>query len=275
MARDKTTEIDELFDRGLDIQNRRVHFGDMDEYTEDGGSSAGDFNWASVEKAVRGIRRLAAINPKKPIELHMMSPGGDPYYMAGLYDEILACPCQVRFVGRGLVGSAATWIMAICDERYLHANTTVLLHHGSTTFSGTHTDSQVDAKADRSLRNKLAQLFADNSHMPINFWQDILQRDVYITAEEALLMGLIDKVISPKKRGNLRRIRQAHMKKAPDKRKLNALIKRIHNRIDKPVRLKEITINMPPEEHVDPNVVVDESAADNEQFIPGMPKQPA
>jgi ATP-dependent Clp protease protease subunit len=273
MARDRITEMDELFDRGVDIHNRRVYWGDVEEYSNDDGdgSTAGDFNWVSVEKAIRGIRRLVAINSKKPIELHVMSPGGDPYFMMALYDEILYCPCQVKFIGKGLVGSAATWIMAVCDERYLHPNTTVLLHYGYGGHSGTHTDSQVDAKEDKRFRARLAQLYVDNSHMPLNFWQDVLQRDTHITAEEAVLMGLADKVIPPKKRGNLRRMRQTHLNDPPDKRKLNALIKRIHQRIDRPASLKTININMPHVEECDPTVKIDESAVDNWPTLPASP----
>lgn len=259
------TELDDLFDIGIDIKKRRIYFGTWEGMDED--EWPGDFTWVSCENAVRGLHRLADINPKKPIELHMASYGGDPYMMLGLYDAIQDCPCQVKFFGRGRIASAATWIMAGCDERYLYPNTTVMIHDGSDGTDGKHTDVQIDAKEGKRLQERLDELYKENSHMPVMFYRDILQRDVYLTAEEAVLLGLADKVLPPKKRGNLRRMRQAHMSKTPDKRKLNALLKRIHQRIDRPGKIKDITINTPHEEPSSPDIIVDESSVDDKDIL--------
>ncbi len=259
------TELDDLFDRGIDVKKRRIYFGVWEGMEED--ERPGDFSWTSCENAIRGLHRLADINPKKPIELHMASYGGDPYMMLGLYDAIQDCPCQVKFFGRGRIASSATWIMAGCDERYLYPNTIVMIHDGSTGEPGKHTDVQIDAKEDKRLQNQLDDMYVADSHMPVAFYRDVLQRDVYITAEEAVLIGLADKVLSPKKRGNLRRMRQAHMSKTPDKRKLNALLKRIHQRTDKPNKVKEITINVPQKEPSSPDIIIDESSADNKDIL--------
>jgi len=265
MSVNTKTELDDLFDRGVDVKKRRIYFGHWEGLEDD--ESPGDFNWTSCENAVRGLHRLADINPKKPIELHMASYGGDPYMMLGLYDAIQDCPCQVKFFGRGRISSSATWIMAGCDERYIYPNTTIMIHDGEDGIGGKHTDVQVNAKEGKRLQDRLDDLYRENSHMPVAFYRDVLQRDVYITAEEAVLIGLADRIVQPKKRGNLRRIRQAHMSKAPDKRKLNALLKRIHQRTDRPGKIKDITINIPQVEPSSPDIIVDETSADNRDIL--------
>lgn len=258
----KHAEFDNLIDRGIDINKRRIYFGCWGDLLGEE-EVAGEFTIASVERAVRHLHRLIDINPKKPIELHMMSGGGDEHAMFRLIDEILACPCQVKFIGGGYIGSAATWVMAICDERWLHANTTVMAHDGSGGFDQSHTDNQIWAKMAKATQEKLNELFAANSRMPKSFWTSIIQRDVNLTAEEAITLGLADKIIPYKKRGNLRRMRQAHMSEKINKRKLTTLVKKIHARIERPTELKEIVINMPEAEPSDPNIIIDETTVDN------------
>ena len=135
------SEIGEIITNGVDEKNRRIYFGvdgDEDEH-------AGGVNWSSVENAIRALHKLSSDYKNKPIELHMCSPGGSPMDMLRLYDEIQRCSCKVIFVGGGETSSAATWIMAGCDERLLHKHTYVLLHDGSDSCHDRHTEFMIDA----------------------------------------------------------------------------------------------------------------------------------
>lgn len=255
MAVEKTELTDNLA-YGVDLKNRRIYFGvNLD--TEDAGEAT-DFSISSVEYAVRALHRMATDAPGKPIEIHMCSAGGDPYAMLRLYDEIQACPCQIKFFGSGIVMSAATWIMAGSDERHLHPNTTVMVHDGADGFEGKHTDAQIEAAEMRRLQDLLYDIYATNTRMPKEFWQDVCQRDLYLTAQEAVALGLADKVIEPKKRGNLRKTRQAALKKKPDDMK--KLINELYNRINR-VKVPKIELNEIKKEPVDPAVVVSEAVS--------------
>src|ERR1035437_5981137 len=259
------TELTDNLAYGVDLKNRRIYFGinldtgDVEEST--------DFTSSSVEYAVRALHRMATDAPGKAIELHMSSSGGNIYSMLRLHDEILACPCQIKFIGGGAIMSAATLIMACCDERYLHPNTIVMVHELSTSHDGKHTDLQVDALANRNLMNKLYDLYAVNSRMPADFWADVCQRDLYLTADEAVKLGLADKILEPKKRGNLRKVRQAILKKEVDTKEMNKLIKDVYTRINK-VKIPKIELNEPKKEATDPNIIVDTASLPIETKTP-------
>jgi ATP-dependent Clp protease, protease subunit len=251
---DKDIELTEIFDVGFDRKKRRIYFGTTKvEENDDHGSVC----WKSVEDAIRQMHVLVKDNARKPIEIHSYSWGGDVYAMLRMIDEIEACPCKVVFIGGGKIASAMTWIMAVCDERLLHKNTVVMLHDGVDSVEGKHTDVQVDAKHGLDLQERIDKIFAHNSIMPFEFWQDVLQRDVYMTAEETIQIGLADKIIEPKKRGNLRRSRIALMNKPRDAKEMKKLVKSMYERTNrKNMRKLELEI---PKEQCDPDVIVDES----------------
>lgn len=248
------TELTDNLAYGVDIKNRRIYFGvHLD--TSDS-NEATDFTIASVEYAIRAIHRMASESPGKSIELHMCSYGGDPYAMLRLYDEIHNCPCQIKFYGSGAIMSAATWIMAGCDERYLSLNATVMVHDGSDGWEGKHTDGQIMAAEMRRLQDLLYDIYATNSRMPKEFWEDVCQRDLYLTAHEAVSLGLADKVLEPKKRGNLRKMRAATMKKEPDSKEMKKIIGDVYHRINK-VKVPKIELNQFKKEESDPNIRVE------------------
>lgn len=251
-------ELDELFAYGVDIKNRRIYFGSPLDGMDN--ESTGDFTQASIELAVRALHKLASDAPGKPIEIHINSYGGSPYDMLRLYDEILASPCQIKFIGSGVVMSAATWIMAACDERYLHPNTTVMVHDGTDGFEGKHTDAQIQAAEMKRIQGVLYEIYAANSRMPKEFWEDVCQRDLYLSAEEAIMLGLADKIIETKKRGNLRRLRQSALKKNPSSKDMKELIHKVYSRINK-LKVPKIELNEHKKEPSDPNLVL--SSVDN------------
>jgi|GEM_PF-3138507 len=251
---EKTDLLDSLV-YGVDIKNRRIYFGVGLDWTEE---SPGDFTQASVELAIRALHKMSLDAPGKPIEIHMNSYGGDPYAMLRLHDEILSCPCQVKFFGGGAIMSAATWILAVCDERYLQPNATVMVHDGSEEYGGKHTDVQITAAEMKRLQDVLYDIYEKNSRMPKEFWQDVCQRDLYLTAHEAVSLGLADKIVEPKKRGNLRKARQNALKKPIENADMKKLLGDIYGRINK-VKVPKITLNEIAKEPVDPKIIVDET----------------
>ncbi len=250
------TELTDNLAYGVDMKNRRIYFGvNLD--TADADSST-DFTLSSVEIAVRAMHRMASDAPNKPIELHVSSYGGDVYSMLKLHDEILACPCQVKFVGAGPIMSSASFIMAICDERLIHPNTVVMVHELSSNTDGKHSDMKIDAAENARLMNQLCSIYEANSRMPKEFWLDICQRDVYLTASETVSLGLADKVIEPKKRGNLRKARQAAMRKEVGEKDMKQLVKSLYERTNR-TRIPKLEMNEIKKEAADPHLFVEEN----------------
>lgn len=256
------TDLEQELVYGIDPKTRRISFGVPMANTPEEEMHMGDFSQLSVELAVRAIRRMEHEHPKKPIEIHMMSYGGDAEAMLYLHDVIEASTCQFKFFGGGVIMSSATWIMAVCDERYLYRNTNVMVHDGSPDSNdGKTTEDAAILAAEQIRRDRiLHDIYAHNSIMPYSFWKQVCKRDLYMPAHEVVGLGLADKVIEPKKRGNLRKIRSEHMKKITENPKiLKTLVNKLYKRINLDISVKELVIKPAPIEKNDPNIVIDDT----------------
>lgn len=249
------TALDNILVHGIDQKNRIIHFGlpvDGMEY------DTGDFVQASVEVAVRAIISMSIDSPNKPISIYMNSYGGDPYAMNYMKDVMLASPCQFKFYGGGAIMSAATWILAVSDERYLYKDATVMVHTGWEEQGDRYNDFHIGADESKRLMDLLYDCYAENSSMPKQFWRDLCQRDLYLTSEESVVLGLADKVVEPKRRGNLRKMRTKHLSK-PNQTKIRRLTKELYERVEVNPPGQELKVNAPPVEQVDDSLVIDDT----------------
>lgn len=226
---------------GIDIRERKIFFGYVD------GAGDDDVAFESISLAIRAIDKMVAISNKQPIELHFTSYGGDPYQAFALIDKILESPCKFIFYGRGAIMSAATFIMAVCDERCLSKNSTVMLHDGSDFFEGNTTDLQVYAKEVDRVQDFYNEIYANNSWLDKSFWEDIIRRDLYLTADECVLIGLADKVIHTPGRSKFRNRKKPT---ATDVAKVQKLMKKFAERT-KLSRLSEVKIHFHEDKYED------------------------
>lgn len=255
MSRAKT-ELEAYLVYGVDEKNRRVYFG-TDLVTSDP-DDVGGFSQCSIEFAIRAIERMASDHPKTPIEIHMNSYGGDAYAMLALYDLMQTISCQIKFYGKGAIMSAATWIMCGADERHLYPNTRIMVHNGWTgAVEGKVTDAELAMEEEKYLQKRLEEIYAENSRMPFEFWHEVCKRDLYLSAEETIQLGLADRIIHPKKRGNYRKIRQHHLTQKIDKRKMNKLVVKLMERIQATPGKLEITINEHKPEPIDERLTIE------------------
>jgi ATP-dependent protease ClpP protease subunit len=219
------SQIELYLEYGIDLHHRRIYFGDID-YDE-----GSDVGFSSIEMAIRSIDKMLDLN-NKPIELHMNSFGGSAYDMLALYDKIRESPCKFLFYGRGAIMSAATFIMCICDERYLSEHTTVMVHEGWTETYGNCTDVKIDQEESDRLNRKLYEIYSKNSKMTDpKFWERVCQRDLYMEADEAVELGLADKIIEPRKRGNFRRGVRAQTFSNISRKDISKAVDKLYKRI--------------------------------------------
>lgn len=260
------TELSDQLIYGIDLKARRIHFGiGLDHSEEDPGAVSA----ASVEMAIRAIHRMVEDAPNKPIEIYMNSYGGACYAVLYLIDVILSSPCQFKFYGGGSIMSAATWVMAVCDERNLFPSARVMIHEIADDIGYTKTtDQAINLKESKTLTNYMIELYANNSRMPKEFWDDLVKKDVYLSAEEAIMLGLADKVVEYKKRGNLRKSRQASLNKEVDSKELKKLVKDIYVRTERE-RVPHIELNPTKKEEVDAKVIIDDTP------MPEKPEEPS
>jgi ATP-dependent Clp protease protease subunit len=254
------TELEDYLVYGVDEKHRRIFFGcSLTDSGEDG--EVGGITQTSVELAIRAIERMILDAPKTPIELHVMSEGGDPRAILALHDVIQAATCQIKFYGRGSIMSAAVALMACCDERYLYPNTTIMLHDGtdSDIGSGRNADIYIDAAEWDRLNHKFYDIYAHNSKMPKKFWMEACKRDLYMSAEEAIQLGLADKIIPTLRRGNYRKVRQNTLKDV-NPEKLTKLAEKLFERI-KINSIVELTILPPVVEEIDDSLTIEQLPA--------------
>jgi len=211
---------------GINFKERKIFFGYVD------GGSEDNIDFESISMAIRAIDRMLAISNKQPIELHFTSYGGDPYQSLALVDKILESPCKFVFYGRGAIMSAATVIMAVCDERYLSKNATVMLHDGSDGFEGNTTDMQIYVKESERVQETYNEIYANNSWLKKNFWDAVVRRDLYLTADECITVGLADKIVHNPGRSKFRNRKKPN---SSESNKISRLVKKFGDRIKLPI----------------------------------------
>lgn len=224
---------------GVDLFHRRIYLGYLD------GAADDDIGFESIALAIRGIDKLLDFSNKEPIEIHCCSYGGSPYHSLALVDKILESPCKFIFYGRGAIMSAATVIMAVCDERYVSKNATIMLHDGSDGFEGKTTDMQIYVKETERLQDAYNEIYAHNSWLDKSFWDSVVRRDLYLTADEALAIGLVDRLIHAPGRSKFR----ARKKPTPsDYSKVGRLMKKFSERTKIPA-LAEVKLHFVEDKH--------------------------
>jgi hypothetical protein len=142
-----------------------------------------------------------------------------------------------------------------------------MVHDGNEQFDYTHTDTKIAMAEAVRLQDLLYDVYAANSRMPRSFWADLCQRDLYLTAEEAIKLGLADKLIEPKKRGNLRKVRAAALKKSPLHNEMEKLVHDLYARVDRH-NVPKLELNKPIKDECDPHIKIDDSPLPQEVIPP-------
>jgi ATP-dependent Clp protease protease subunit len=144
---------------------------------------------------------LQADNPEKDIYLYINSPGGSVYAGLAIFDTIQFLSCPVNTYCMGIAASMGSFLLSAGTKgkRYALPNSRIMLHQPSMSFArGTAADLEIQAKEILYLRERLNHIYAENTGQPIERINDDLDRDRFMSPEEARDYGLIDHVISRK-----------------------------------------------------------------------------
>ncbi len=267
MTKYTNDEIEFIIDKGIDIKNRVIFWGREAVIGDIEDSNA--FHELTVGRTIRQLHVLTSMN-HQPITLRVNSGGGELASAFQLIDEILRNPCQIKFEGSGDICSAATLLMAVCDERWLHKNTMVMVHELSGGTWGKRSNMEVDSKMFKELAAKMVEVYEANSIMAASFWEDVIGsgRDVWLTPEETVTLGLADDIIDPVKRGNLRKKRAAHLAKKHAPQKLNKLSQKVFQRANIKSAIKEVQAHVPAADASDPNIIIEIASPEVESNEP-------
>ena len=141
---------------------------------------------------------LEADNPEKDIHMYINSPGGSVTAGMAIYDTIKYIKPEVCTYCVGQASSMGAFLLAGGTKNKRHAmpNSRIMIHQPLGGISGQATDMEIHAKEILKTRERLNLILAENTGQKMSIIQKDTDRDFFMTAEEALKYGLIDKVVS-------------------------------------------------------------------------------
>jgi ATP-dependent Clp protease protease subunit len=140
---------------------------------------------------------LEAENPKKEISMYINSPGGMVTSGMAIYDTMQFIRPPVSTLCCGQAASMASLLLAAGakDMRFALPNARVMVHQPSGGFQGQATDIMLHAQEILNLKKRLNEIYVKHTGQTYKSIEDALERDKFLTANDAKEFGLVDKVI--------------------------------------------------------------------------------
>jgi ATP-dependent Clp protease protease subunit len=163
----------------------------------------GPVNETTANLIVAQLLFLESENPDKDINFYINSPGGSVSAGLAIYDTMQFIKSPVSTTCMGLAASMGAFLLAAGakDKRYCLPNSRVMIHQPSGGFSGQASDIEIQAKEILYLRRRLNEMMAKHTGQPIDVIEKDTDRDNFMSAEEALKYGIIDKVLMSRLEG--------------------------------------------------------------------------
>jgi ATP-dependent Clp protease protease subunit len=143
---------------------------------------------------------LEADDPDKDISLYINSPGGSSYAGMAIYDTVQFVKPDVKTICVGIGMSAAAMILAggATGKRMALPNAKIMIHQGSGGFRGTPADIQIAAREVLSMTRRMAEIIARHTGQDVEQVMRDIDRDRFMTPEEAREYGLVDEIVLPR-----------------------------------------------------------------------------
>ena len=140
---------------------------------------------------------LESENPDKDINLYINSPGGVVTAGLAIYDTMQYIRCDVSTMCIGQASSAASLLLmaGAKGKRYALPNSRVMIHQPSGGAQGQATDIEIQAREILYLRGRLNQLYVKHTGQPLDQIERDMERDRFMSGEDAKAYGLIDSVL--------------------------------------------------------------------------------
>ena len=161
----------------------------------------GPINDAVASLVTAQLLFLESEDPKKEISLYINSPGGLVTAGLGIYDTMQYINSPVSTLCIGQASSMGSFLLAAGEKgkRYSLPNSRIMVHQPSAGFQGQATDIQIHAKEIMSLKERLNKIYSKHTGKSIEDISEALERDNFMTADEAKKFGLIDSVVEKRK----------------------------------------------------------------------------
>lgn len=157
-----------------------------------------EVNDATASLVVAQLLYLEGQDPKKDISLYINSPGGSVSAGFAIYDTMNYIKCDVSTICIGMAASMGAFLLSAGTKgkRCALPNSEIMIHQPLGGSQGQATDIAIQANQIIKIKKKLNLILSDNTGKPIEVIEKDTERDNYMTAQEAMEYGLIDKVIT-------------------------------------------------------------------------------
>jgi ATP-dependent Clp protease protease subunit len=146
---------------------------------------------------------LEAENPKKEIHMYINSPGGIVTAGLAIYDtmQYVRPPVQTFCIGQAASAASLLLMAGKKGERYALPNARIMVHQPSASFYGQAADIARHAQEILKMKTRLNEIYARHTGQTVEAVEKLLDRDTYMTADEAKAFGLLDQVMARRPEG--------------------------------------------------------------------------
>jgi ATP-dependent Clp protease, protease subunit len=157
-----------------------------------------DVNETSANLIVAQLLFLQAQDAKKDIFFYINSPGGSVYDALAIYDTMQFVTNDVQTVGIGVQASAAAFLLSsgTKGKRFALPHATVMIHQPSSGTRGKVTDQEIDLRESLRVKHLLESIMAKNTGQRQERIHEDMERDRWMTSEEAKKYGIVDSIIT-------------------------------------------------------------------------------
>jgi ATP-dependent Clp protease protease subunit len=157
----------------------------------------GEIDDAVANTVIAQLLFLQSEDPKKDISIYINSPGGSATATLAMIDTMNHIKPDVSTVCVGMAASGGAWMLSAGTKgkRFALPNAEIMIHQPLGGAQGQATDIEIRAKQILKLRETLAKMMAKNTGQPVAKVEKDIDRDFFMSADEAKKYGIIDKIL--------------------------------------------------------------------------------
>ena len=159
-----------------------------------------EVNSTTASLVVAQMLYLEAQDPDKDIQFYINSPGGSVTDGMAIYDTMQYVKCDVSTICIGMAASMGAFLLSsgAKGKRFALPNAEIMIHQPSAGTQGQITDMAIHLKRLEIIKKRMNHILSENTGKPIEVVTADCERDNFMSADEAVSYGLIDKVITRK-----------------------------------------------------------------------------
>ena len=156
-----------------------------------------EVNDATASLVIAQLLFLDSEDPDKDINLYINSPGGSVTAGMAIYDTMQYIKCDVATICVGMAASMGAFLLSAGTKgkRMALPNSEIMIHQPSAGTKGQITDMAIHMKRLQTIKERMNRILAENTGRSVEEVTAACERDNFMTAEEAMAFGLIDRVI--------------------------------------------------------------------------------